>query len=92
MFAIVIDLSKLGDTDEIAARIEGTTAHIKSARPAPGFAEILLPGDPEHRSTAWRSEQGIEVDNTTWHDIRTAAVSLGITDAAFDQAAGTNRT
>jgi uncharacterized oxidoreductase len=92
MLAIVIDLSKLGDTDEIAARIEGTTAHIKSARPAPGFAEILLPGDPEHRSTAWRSEQGIEVDNTTWHDIRTAAVSLGITDSAFDQAAGTNRT
>jgi len=92
MLAIVIDLSKLADPAETAARIEGTKAHIKSARPAPGFDEILLPGDPERRSTARRAEQGIEVDDTTWRDIRTAAASLGITDAEFDQAVGANRT
>ena len=91
MLAIVIDMSKLADPATTAARIEGTRAHIKSARPAPGFDEILLPGDPEKRTTARRSEQGIDVDDTTWRDIRTAAASLGITDAEFDQAAGTNR-
>ena len=33
---------------------------------------------------------GIEVDATTWRDIRAAAESLGISAAAFDQAAGRN--
>ena len=91
MLAIVIDLSKLGDTDKIAARIEDTTKHIKSARPAPGFSEILLPGDPERRSADRRSDQGIEVDNTTWQDIRAAAATLGITDAEFDRVADITR-
>jgi uncharacterized oxidoreductase len=90
MLAIVIDLSKLGDPSETAARIEGTKAHVRSARPAPGFDEILLPGEPERRSTQRRSEQGIEVDDNTWRDIRAAAASLGITDAEFDQAVGVN--
>ena len=91
MLAIVIDLSKLGNPADIAARVEGTKAHIKSARPAPGFEEILLPGDPERRSAARRSERGIEVDDTTWRDIRGAAAILGITDAEFNQAVGANR-
>jgi hypothetical protein len=36
-------------------------------------------------------EQGIDVDDTTWRDIRTAAGTLGITEAEFDQAVGSNR-
>jgi hypothetical protein len=36
-------------------------------------------------------EHGIEVDATTWRDIRAAAESLGITAAEFDQAVGANR-
>jgi hypothetical protein len=36
-------------------------------------------------------EQGIEVDDTTWRDIRTAAESIGISAAEFDQAVGANQ-
>ena len=91
MLATIIDLSKLGDPEKIAADIQAVKAHVKSARPGPGFNEVLTPGEPEKRYTAKRMEQGIEVDDTTWHDIRAAAETLGITTAEFDQTVGANR-
>jgi hydroxycarboxylate dehydrogenase B len=91
MLATVIDLSRLGDPEKIAADIAAVTAHVKSARPAPGFDAVLTPGDPERRYAAQRMADGIEVDAITWRDIRAAAESLGITAEEFDQAAGANR-
>ena len=90
MLAIVIDLSKLGDATAIAGRVDAAKAHVKSARTAPGFDEVLVPGEPERRNATSRSAKGIDVDATTWRDIREAASSLGITDAEFDQAVGAN--
>ncbi|MDR3532995.1 MAG: malate/lactate/ureidoglycolate dehydrogenase [Rhodopila sp.] len=90
MLATVIDLSKLGDPGVIAADIQAVKAHVKSARPGPGFDEVLTPGEPEKHYTAKRSAEGIEVDDTTWRDIRAAAETLGITPAEFDRVAGAN--
>jgi uncharacterized oxidoreductase len=91
MLATVIDLAKLGDPAVIAADIQAVKSHVKSARPGPGFDEVLTPGEPERRYAAKRSQQGIDVDDTTWRDIRAAAATLGITDAEFDQTVGSNR-
>ena len=85
MLAIVIDLAKLGDPAAITASAGATRAHVKSARPAAGVSEVLTPGEPERRSAARRNAAGIEVDETTWSDIRAAALTIGITEAAFDQ-------
>lgn len=90
MLATVIDLSKLGDPAKIAGDVQAVKAHVKSARPAPGYSEVLTPGEPERRAAAKRLAQGIEVDDTTWRDIRAAAQSLGIDQAEFDRAAGAN--
>ncbi len=91
MLATVIDVSKLGDPAAVAANIEAVKAHVKSARPATGCDEVLIPGEPERRHAARRRAEGIEVDDTTWRDMRSAAETLGITTAEFDQAVGTNR-
>ena len=45
---------------------------------------------PAAASRPERMQAGIEVDDTTWRDIRTAAETLGITAEAFDQAVGAN--
>ncbi|MGE0416173.1 MAG: malate/lactate/ureidoglycolate dehydrogenase [Acetobacteraceae bacterium] len=90
MLATVVDISQLGDPAKIRADIEATKAHIKSAKPAPGFDEVLVPGEPERQYAAKRSAHGIEVDDTTWRDIRAAATSLGISDAEMEQAVGAN--
>jgi uncharacterized oxidoreductase len=90
MLAIVIDLAKLGDPAAIGADVEAVKAHIRTSRVAPGFDEVLLPGEPEQRAAAERSATGIPVDGTTWHDIREAAGKLGITEAEIERAMGAN--
>jgi hydroxycarboxylate dehydrogenase B len=87
MLATVIDLARLGDPAAIARNVEATKSHIRSSRVAPGFDEILLPGEPERRAAQQRAHAGIEVDETTWHDIRQAAGKLGITEAEIDRVA-----
>jgi hydroxycarboxylate dehydrogenase B len=69
---------------------KATKAHIRSSRRAPGFDEILLPGEPERRAAERRAHDGIEVDATTWHEIREAAGKLGITAAEIDRAVDAN--
>ncbi len=90
MLAIVIDLSKIGDSNAIVASVGATRAHVKSARPAPGVTEVLTPGEPERLSAARRNDAGIEVDDTSWSDIRAAALSLGISETEFDYASRGN--
>ena len=90
MLAIVIDLSKIGDPAAIVASVGATRAHVKSAKPAPGVSEVLTPGEPERLSAARRNAQGLEVDETSWGDIKAAAQTLGITEAEFEQASRSN--
>jgi hydroxycarboxylate dehydrogenase B len=90
MLATVIDLSRLGDPAEIARDVEATKAYIRSSRVAPGFDEVLLPGEPERRAAQHRARVGIEVDDTSWRDIREAAAKLGITAAEIDRTIGAN--
>ena len=48
----MIDLARMSDPAAALAGVEATKAHIRSSRVAPGFSEILLPGEPERRSAA----------------------------------------
>ena len=55
---------------------------IKSTRPAQGFDEVLLPGEPEARSAQTRQDSGIPLDDTTWEQIVEAAENLDVTAIA----------
>ncbi len=90
MLAIVIDLSKIGDPAAAIASAGATRAHVKSARPARGVAEVLTPGEPERLSAIRREAAGIEIDETSWSDIRAAALTLGISEIEFDRVAHAN--
>lgn len=52
---------------------------IKSTPPAPGFDEVMLPGEPEERATEQRQVEGIAIDETTWGQLVEAAAELGVT-------------
>jgi uncharacterized oxidoreductase len=91
MLAILIDVSRLGDPAVIDAGVDAIKAHIRSSCVAPGFEEVLLPGEPERRAAVAREASGIPIDATTWHDIRDAAARLGITEAEIEQAIGANQ-
>ena len=51
---------------------------IKGIRPAQGFEEVLLPGEPEARSAKARLKDGIPVADTTWEQIVEGGKSVGV--------------
>jgi uncharacterized oxidoreductase len=91
MLATVIDVSRLADPAAVAEHVEATKAHIRSSPVAPGFDEVLLPGEPERRAAKARMDAGIPVDETTWSEICEAAGKLGISDIEVDRAVGVNQ-
>lgn len=53
--------------------------HVKSSRPATPGGEVLVPGEPESRTRAERSENGIPLQTDTWAAIKDTAEQLGVT-------------
>ena len=64
-----------------AQEVEAIKDYIRQSRIAPGFDEILMPGEPEARSRAKRGRDGIPIDARSLDDILAAARQAG-TDAA----------
>jgi LDH2 family malate/lactate/ureidoglycolate dehydrogenase len=46
--------------------IDAMAAAVKAVPPAPGVAEVLLPGEPEARSRAERQRHGVPIPADTW--------------------------
>jgi uncharacterized oxidoreductase len=90
MLAVVIDPAKLGDPAAVAAGAASTAAHIRSSRVAPGFEQVLLPGEPERRSAERRGREGIPVDDGTWREVLEAAAKLGITLGEIERVVASN--
>jgi LDH2 family malate/lactate/ureidoglycolate dehydrogenase len=51
---------------------------VKKVKPAAGFDEVLIPGDPERRSAEARLEEGIPVADRTWEQIVEGGQSVGL--------------
>ena len=74
----VYDIAHFTDREAYYDEVEALIRHVKSSRVAPGFEEILLPGEPEFRSATQRKMEGIEVDDTTWSMICEEARAVGL--------------
>ena len=61
---------------DFARSVDATLDRIKSVPPAPGFAEVLVPGEPELRKRQRRLAEGILVAENTWEKIRIYAGRL----------------
>ena len=45
--------------------------------PAPGFAEVLVPGDSEQRTRTARSRDGIPLPSAVWLALHDTAAAVG---------------
>ncbi len=64
--------------DGYVRAVDSTLDRIKAVPAAPGFKEVLLPGEPEVRARQRRLTEGIPVAETTWEEIRTCGAHLGV--------------
>ncbi len=55
--------------EQYAQRVDATIDRIKAVPPAPGFAEVLVPGEPEERTRRQRLASGIPVPENTWREV-----------------------
>jgi len=75
---ILLNISYFRPVDEFFADGEHIASRIKATRPAPGFEEVLMPGEPEARSAESRQRNGIPLDDNTWSQIVEAAEKLDV--------------
>ena len=59
---------------------------MKSTPTAPGFEEVLIPGEPERRAREVNARRGIELAEATATSLRRAAEQLGVDPGAVDAA------
>jgi uncharacterized oxidoreductase len=52
--------------------------YLKSSRPTQPGGEILIPGEPEARSRAQRSKDGIPLPESTWAALVAIAREVGV--------------
>ena len=75
---VLLNIDYFRPLDEFFADGAHIADRIKDTKPAPGFDEVLIPGEPEARSAASRQENGIPLDDTTWSQIVEVAMKLGV--------------
>lgn len=78
LFMEVINISSFIPIEEFYSEVNNLIKFVKSSKLAPGFDEILIPGEPEIRVKRERSKEGIFVDDETWRQIRETAQKLDV--------------
>jgi uncharacterized oxidoreductase len=67
---IVVDPSAFCPLDQFRRLMDESVAYIKSSPPAPGFDEVLVPGELEFRTLLNRKKEGIPIDAATVEAMR----------------------
>jgi len=76
-FAIVIDIAHFTDLGEYRENVDSFFARLKRVKPAQGFQEVMVPGEPEVKQRAAHAETGISVADATWEQIAAIASQHG---------------
>lgn len=77
-FVLAVDPGLFRGKEAVVRGIEETLARVKAVPPAPGFTEVLIPGEPEARTRQQRERDGVDIEDATVAAIRRAGQSLGV--------------
>ena len=63
---------------EFARRADEMERRVRAVKPAPGFGEVLVPGDLEARARTAQRREGITISDDIWKELSDLAESLGV--------------
>jgi uncharacterized oxidoreductase len=75
---IVLDIAAFRTPADYDRDSQAVAARVKQTKPAPGFNQVLLPGEPEQQVAATRSAEGIHIDDATWTLLTEDAAALKV--------------
>ncbi len=87
MLTVIIDPAAVGDAAAFGREIDELVAHVKRSPPGEGVDQVMVPGDPERKSSAERGANGIPIDDQTWQELVETAATVGISAAEMDRLA-----
>lgn len=79
---VAIDPGAFRSADGYSSAVDATVRRIKAVPPAPGFDEVLLPGEPERRTRERRLLEGISMPDSSWKELEGLAARYGVDPAA----------
>ena len=79
MLSILLDPDVFADRDYVDCETSRFADWVRQSKPADPEHPVQLPGEPERKTEHERRENGIVLDDKTWHQIVSTAESLGIT-------------
>ena len=75
---LAIDIGRFAPIEQFQQWVAESVDYMKSCPPAPGFDEVLVPGEYEYIMRQIRTRDGIEVPEATWNNIVQAANKVGL--------------
>lgn len=78
VFLQAIDPAAFGDAARYAELVDEALAAAKRQPPVDGVAEVQIAGEPEARSRAHRSREGIPLPAATWAELGKVAARFGV--------------
>jgi uncharacterized oxidoreductase len=81
-FMVVLNIAHFTDEQQFYTDVDGLFDRLEAVKPAPGFAQVMIPGAPEIAQREKRSQEGITVDGAIWERIAAAAAErqVGLDD------------
>ena len=78
VFLMAIDIGAFTGRDRFREEMDAFVDWLKSSRLMPGFEEILMPGEMEHRMRHQKESEGVFVEDETWRQIRETGEKVGV--------------
>jgi len=78
LFVQAIRIDAFVTMDDFKSEVGRFIEYVKSSPKAPGFDEILIPGERSWRTCVMREKQGIEIEEVTWKQICDIAKDLNV--------------
>lgn len=78
LFLQAFAVEEFQDLETFYDKVDDLIAFIKSTKCAPGFSEILLPGESGRRREAKHESEGVHVEEPTWQELTELAAELKV--------------
>lgn len=80
VFMMAIEIAAFCPVEELTDTVDRLSVAVKAGNKAPGFDEILIPGEPEFRAKEQRLRDGITLPESVWQEMAAAAGQYGLTE------------
>jgi uncharacterized oxidoreductase len=86
MLAFYVDPKVIDTSNYFDEEISRYTDFIRETKPIAGVESVLVPGDPERKTRAERTKNGVPLPDDTWAAIVNTAREVGVSEASIQRA------